>query len=267
VRKAASVSDLAGVLPWGRDESELIAELQSGSDAAFDWLVTHYHGPVFSLLYGMLGDSADAADCTQEVFLKAFRGIRAFRRGSSLKTWLYRIGVREALNHKRWRWRHSRRQISLDAERESEQGFAEPEAQTESPFDCMAAKELRDTVQRALLKVPEPYRAAVILRDLEGFSYEEISEVLEISVGTVKSRMLRGRRRLREILEPVLGEISSEAGNLPSNVVKVNGAVLNHSHTSSGIGQGCGRVVASNVLTGWTPEGHGSARLSAGGGK
>jgi RNA polymerase sigma-70 factor, ECF subfamily len=261
------VSDLAGVLPWGRDESELVAELQSGSDSAFDWLVTHYHGPVFSLLYGMLGDSADAADCTQEVFLKAFRGIRAFRRGSSLKTWLYRIGVREALNHKRWRWRHSRRQVSLEAERESEQGFAEPEAQTESPYDSLAAKELRDTVQRALLMVPEVYRAAVILRDLEGFSYEEISEVLEVSVGTVKSRMMRGRRWLRGILEPVLGDITSESHAVPQNVTASSTADADHSRAANAATMGRGRAAARRILSGWTPEGHGSATLSAGGGK
>src|SRR5712692_9321177 len=83
-RKAASVSDLARVLPWAQDEAELVMELQCGSDAAFDWLVTHYHAPVYSLIFGVIGDSADAADVTQEVFLKAFRGIRGFRRGSSL---------------------------------------------------------------------------------------------------------------------------------------------------------------------------------------
>jgi RNA polymerase sigma-70 factor (ECF subfamily) len=263
-RKAASVSDVAGVLPWGRDESALVAELQSGSDAAFDWLVTHYHGPVFSLLYGMLGDSADAADCTQEVFLKAFRGIRGFRRGSSLKTWLYRIGVREALNHKRWRWRHSRQQVSLESERESEMGFAEPEAQTESPFDSMAAKELRETVQKALSEVPESYRAAVILRDLEGFSYEEISEVLEISVGTVKSRMMRGRRWLREILEPMLGAIS---GQTRSETVPAEAVVTRVGHSHLGITRHLhGRAVANRNFSEWTPESH-AARFSAGGGK
>lgn len=261
------MSDLAGVLPWGRDESALVAELQSGSDAAFDWLVTHYHGPVFSLLYGMLGDSSDAADCTQEVFLKAFRGIRAFRRGSSLKTWLYRIGVREALNHKRWHWRHSRQQVSLEAERESEQGFAEPEAQTESPYDSVAAKELRDTVQRALTMVPEVYRAAVILRDLEGFSYEEISEVLDISVGTVKSRMMRGRRWLRDILEPVLGDITSEPYGVAQNASVANEAAVDRSQDASGLKLERGRAAARRILSGWTPEGHMSARFSAGGGK
>ncbi len=198
------MADLARVLPWGRDESELVAELQSGSDEAFDWLITHYHGHVYSLLYGMLSDSADAADSTQEVFLKAFRGIRAFRRGSSLKTWLYRIAVREALNSKRWRWRHLRNQTSLDAEREAEGNFAEPADSTESPFEWLAARELQEVVHRALQKVPGVYRTAVFLRDLEGLGYDEIAEVLEISVGTVKSRIMRGRQSLREILEPLL---------------------------------------------------------------
>jgi DNA-directed RNA polymerase specialized sigma24 family protein len=100
------VSDWAGALSWGRDESELVNELQAGSEAAFDWLVTHYHAPVFNLILGMLGDPSDAADGTQEVFLKAFKGIRNFRHGSSLKTWLYRIAIREALNHRRWFKRH-----------------------------------------------------------------------------------------------------------------------------------------------------------------
>src|ERR1700681_367738 len=113
-----TVSDWAGALSWGRDEGELVVELQAGSETAFDWLVTHYHGPVYNLILGMLGDVADAADGTQEVFLKAFRGIRGFRQGSSLKTWLYRISVRQALNHRRWCWRHHRQQVSIDAEEE-----------------------------------------------------------------------------------------------------------------------------------------------------
>src|SRR5579863_5776368 len=109
------MSDLAQILPWGRDEARLVNELQAGSEAAFDWLVTYYHAGVYNLVYGILSDPADAADVTQEVFLKAFRGIRGFRRSSSLKTWLYRIAVREALNQRRWWRRHCRRQISIDA--------------------------------------------------------------------------------------------------------------------------------------------------------
>src|SRR5437660_11702477 len=92
-----AVSDWASALSWGRDEADLVHELQAGSETAFDWLVTHYHGPVYNLTLGMLGDISDAADATQEVFLKAFGGIRTYNQGSSLKTWLYRIANRESL--------------------------------------------------------------------------------------------------------------------------------------------------------------------------
>src|SRR5271170_7145839 len=110
------MGELAHSLPWVRDEGELVTELQAGSDAAFDYLVTYYHANVYNLVYGILSDAADAADVTQEVFLRVFRGIRGFRRGSSLKTWLYRVSVRQALNHRRWCWRHHRQQVSIDAE-------------------------------------------------------------------------------------------------------------------------------------------------------
>ncbi|MBI3662402.1 MAG: sigma-70 family RNA polymerase sigma factor [Acidobacteria bacterium] len=199
------MSELARALSWGQDEAELVTELQAGSDAAFDWLVTYYHPPVFNLVYRMVGDSADAADVTQEVFLKAFKGIRGFRRGSSLKTWLYRIAIREALNQRRWFARHLRQQTSIDAP-DVAAGDApfELESTAASPHEQYAAHELQQTVQRALEMVPEVFRSAVVLRDLEGLSYEEVAEVLEVSVGTVKSRIVRGRRALREVLEPLL---------------------------------------------------------------
>src|SRR6266852_6458574 len=200
-----SVSDWASALSWGRDESELVTELQAGSETAFDWLVTHYHGPVYNLILSMLGETSDAADGTQEVFLKAFRGIRCFRQGSSLKTWLYRIALREALNHKRWFKRHLQKNISIDAEVEEGRSAIEIEDLGATPFDQLAAREIQQAVHQALQEIPEVFRGAVILRDLEGLSYEEIAEVLECSVGTVKSRILRGRRALREMLEPLLG--------------------------------------------------------------
>jgi RNA polymerase sigma-70 factor, ECF subfamily len=200
------VSDWASALSWGRDESELVHELQAGSETAFDWLVTHYHAPVYNLILGMLGDTSDAADGTQEVFLKAFRGIRKFRQGSSLKTWLYRIGIREALNHKRWFKRHLQKNVSIDAEPEVGREHIEIEDLGATPFDQLAALEIQGAVHGALQQVPDAFRSAVILRDLEGLSYEEVAEVLECSIGTVKSRILRGRRALREILEPLLSD-------------------------------------------------------------
>ncbi|PYT62409.1 MAG: RNA polymerase subunit sigma-24 [Acidobacteria bacterium] len=200
------MSDWASALSWGRDEAELVHELQASSETAFDWLVTHYHAPVYNLILGMLGDTSDAADGTQEVFLKAFRGIRNFHRGSSLKTWLYRIAIREALNHKRWFKRHAQKNVSIDAQPAEGRARIEVEDLGATPFEQLASQEIRVAVQSALQQVPEVFRSAVILRDLEDLSYEEVAEVLECSVGTVKSRILRGRRALKEILEPLLTE-------------------------------------------------------------
>lgn len=198
------MSDLAQTLSWGRNEGELVSELQAGSEAAFDWLVTYYHAGVYNLVYGILSDPTDAADVTQEVFLHAFRGIRGFRRGSSLKTWLYRISVRQALNHRRWCWRHHRQQVSIDDEENSAGGALALRDGDATPFERFASQEVQVKVRQALAAVPASFRSAVILRDLEGLSYEEVAEVLEVSVGTVKSRILRGRRVLKEILDPLL---------------------------------------------------------------
>lgn len=201
------MADFARALPWASDEAEFVTDLQAGSEAAFDLLVTHYQTPVYSLLYGMLGNSADAADAAQEVFLKAFRGMRGFRHGSSLKTWLYRIAVREALNQRRWWWRHRRQQVSLDAPDEATGAPAmDLEDEGASPFEQLASGEVQQVVHAGLARVPAVFRTAVILRDLEGFSYDEVAEVLEVSVGTVKSRIVRGRQALRQALAPWLDQ-------------------------------------------------------------
>jgi len=205
------MGELAHSLPWVRDEGELVTELQAGSDSAFDYLVTYYHSSVFNLVYGILSDRADAADVTQEVFLHVFRGIRGFRGGSSLKTWLYRISVRQALNHRRWCWRHHRMQTSIDTEDSEHNAVLELKDEEATPYEQCAAHETQITVRRALASVGPVFRSAVILRDLEGLSYEEIAEVLEVSVGTVKSRIMRGRRILKEILDPLLRAAQPES--------------------------------------------------------
>lgn len=220
------MSDWASALSWGGGEAELVHELQAGSETAFDWLVTHYHAPVYNLILGMLGDTSDAADGTQEVFLKAFRGIRQFRHGSSLKTWLYRIAIREALNQKRWFKRHLQKNVSIDAEPEEGQMRLEIPDNGGTPFEQLASHEIQDAVQAALQQVPDAFRSAVILRDLEGLSYEEVAEVLECSVGTVKSRILRGRRALKDILEPMLNEPKPEG----KPVANANGPVVSLGH-------------------------------------
>lgn len=221
------MSNLAQSLTWGRDEAELVTELQSGSDAAFDWLVMYYHAGVYNLAYGILSDAADAADVTQEVFLHAFKGIRGFRQGSSLKTWLYRISVRQALNHRRWCWRHHRQQVSIDVEEEGRNPAFQLQGSEASPFEQMETAEMQSRVREALSQVPTIFRSAVILRDLEGLSYEEVAEVLEVSVGTVKSRILRGRRMLREILDPLMHPARQPASRVADDLLKSADAIAN----------------------------------------
>jgi RNA polymerase sigma-70 factor, ECF subfamily len=209
------MAQMAQALAWGRDEAEVVTELQAGSAAAFDALIQHFHGPLFRLLCQMLGNSADAADTTQEVFLKAFRGIHGFRQGSSLKTWLYRIAIREALNQRRWWRRHQSKETSYSAGEMGDEPLGV--AADPTPFEVCATRETQQAVRRALARLPEAFRGAVVLRDLEGLAYEEIADVLEISIGTVKSRILRGRRTLKDLLEAELG--GAKAGAKPGGIM------------------------------------------------
>lgn len=225
------MSDLAQTLSWIQDETRLVSELQSGSDTAFDWLVTYYHASVYNVIYGVLSDRADAADVTQEVFLKAFRGINGFRQGSSLKTWLYRIAVRESLNHRRWWHRHCRNEVSIDASQREDQAVAQIQDLRATPFERLAAQETQAAVRNALALLPDAYRSAVILRDLEGLSYEEVAEVLETSVATVKTRILRGRRTLRKLLDPLL-----RAPGAPATARPVVPASSTERQISTGLG-------------------------------
>ena len=184
-----------------------MAELKSGSEDAFAWLIAHYSQPVHSLMYRMLDDPSDAADTTQEVFIKIFRGIGGFNSNSSLKTWIYRIALHEASNRRRWCFRHRRRETPIEpshdcqAEHTTSSLLEFLSDSSKSPLDNVYDSELRDRIEMELRAVPEPYRTTVILRDIEELSYEEIAEVLGVSLGTVKSRLMRGREALRKRLE------------------------------------------------------------------
>src|SRR5262249_27808938 len=151
----------------------------------------------------------DAPDVVQEVFLKVFRNVGLFRGESSLKTWIYRIAVNEARNQRRWFSRHRRQEVGLESEPGEPFGFQNwlPDP-GRSPFDVTLAHETRERIEEALAQVNPKFRAALVLREIEGLSYEEIAEILEISLGTVKSRILRGRDALRKSLagrlEPVV---------------------------------------------------------------
>jgi RNA polymerase sigma-70 factor (ECF subfamily) len=216
---ATVLGDLAGVVGARIEESSILAELKAGSEDAYSWLIAHYHQPVYSLVYRIVNDPADAADTTQEVFLKVFRGIKKFHGESSLKTWVYRIALHEASNRRRWWFRHKARETSMEPLQsgEPESGMTPGLKEVlvderESPLDNVVHQEIRARVETELRQVPEPYRTTVILRDIEELSYEEIAEITEVSLGTVKSRITRGRNALRKRLQQYIGDFGPALG-------------------------------------------------------
>src|SRR3954465_8412330 len=163
--RATTVGDLASAIPIRAEEASIITELRAGSDDAYAWLIAHYHQPIYSLVYRIIHDPADAADTTQEVFLKVFRGIKNFNGEASLKTWIYRIAIHEASNQRRWWFRHKRKECSMEpAENSSEfegreLGIVDTIAdQNDSPFECCMHEEIRTKVEIELKQVQEPYR-------------------------------------------------------------------------------------------------------------
>jgi RNA polymerase sigma-70 factor, ECF subfamily len=215
---ATILGELASAIGARSEEAAIVAELKAGSEAAYAWLIGEFQRPVYGLVYRVVSDPADAADTTQEVFLKVFRGMKHFHGESSLKTWIYRIALHEAANRKRWWFRHKAQETSIepaDSEAVSISDEAMQLALTdrhESPFDNVAHREVQLRVDAELRRVPEPYRTTLILRDLEEMSYEEIAEILQISLGTVKSRLTRGRQALKKLLAPYIREVGNELG-------------------------------------------------------
>lgn len=185
-------------------ESELLEKLKANDTDAFDRFVDIYSGDVFSLLYRLTENADDAAELTQETFLNAYRSIGRFRGDSGLKTWLFRIAVNESRNRFRW-WKRRKRErtISLDAViGDSEMTLSDVIADRgSSPEDEVLSRERRAALNAALLDLPIAFREAVILVDIEGLSYEETAIALDIGIGTVKSRISRGREELRRKLK------------------------------------------------------------------
>jgi RNA polymerase sigma-70 factor, ECF subfamily len=186
-------------------ESALVFELRSGVESAYETLIARFEQPVYNIVSRLMDDPTDAADVVQEVFLKVFRNIASFRQDASLKTWIYRIAVNEARNHRRWFSRHRRREVGLESDagscRENARSFEDwiPDP-GRSPYDVALDREAQILMEEALIGVNPKFRAALILREMEGLSYEEIGDILGISLGTVKSRILRGRDALRKNL-------------------------------------------------------------------
>jgi len=215
---AVSLGDFASAIGIRTQESAIIQELKAGSEEAYTWLVGEFHQPVYSVVYRILTDPADAADTTQEVFLKVFRGMKHFHGESSLKTWIYRIAIHEASNRRRWWFRHKAKETSMESGENSLEGpFAQDTNPAlvdhhKSPFEMVADHEVHARVEEELRQVAEPYRTAVVLRDIEELSYEEIAEITQVTLGTVKSRITRGRDALRKRLTGYVREVGSEIG-------------------------------------------------------
>jgi RNA polymerase sigma-70 factor (ECF subfamily) len=187
----------------------LVESLRDGSERAYEELLLRFQQPVYALALRLLDDQSEACDVVQEVFLKVFRNVGSFRGQSTLKTWIYRITVNEAHNARRWFFRHRRAEVELDKNPDECRSWKEiiPD-RSRSPFDEAFDSEQHIMIEAALKRINPIFREAVALRDISDLAYEEIAEILGVSLGTVKSRILRGREALREEL----------AGSLKSGV-------------------------------------------------
>lgn len=185
-------------------DSGLIENLRAKEAAAFDVLIERYSGDVYALLYRLTSDPEEAADLTQETFLHALRSIKSFRGESELKTWLFRIAINESRNRFRW-WKRRRRDqtLSLDATigDSDTQVWETISDNSISPDDEVLRRERTKALTEALGTLKAVYREAIVLCDIEGLTYEECAETLGTNIGTVKSRISRGREELRRQLK------------------------------------------------------------------
>jgi RNA polymerase sigma-70 factor, ECF subfamily len=233
-----TLGNLASALTLHTEEAALVAELRAGSDEAFTWLITRYHQPIYSLLARTVRDPGDAADLTQDVFVKIFRGIGSFHGESSLRTWIYRIALHEGLNQRRWWRRHKQQEVTIEMETVDcksgeptrlKEMLVDP---SESPYEMASHTEARERVEAALRQVPEPFRMTLILRDIEGFVYEEVAEMLGVNIGTVKSRLVRGRAALRQLLLAEEARRTTHAHATLAGATHANSARLAHEEAS-----------------------------------
>jgi RNA polymerase sigma-70 factor (ECF subfamily) len=197
------------------DDSVLVRQSQGGDVVAMERLILKYQNRIFNVILKMCGNSDDAAELTQEAFVKVIESIDRFKGRSSFYTWLFRIAVNLTLNYCQ---RHARTAMrSLDAEDTEHEGTADQllrdvlsDDRAVDPAMVAQSRELCDLAMDALLKLEEPQRAIIVLRDIEGMNYTEIADVLNVELGTVRSRLSRARGYLREILEATVNEGESK---------------------------------------------------------
>lgn len=179
----------------------LVARLKEGDEQAFAEVFQLYRDMVYTLCCKLLTEKAEAMDVTQEVFLTLFRKVRKFRGDCTLKTWLYRVTLNHAANRNRWwrrRLRHRTHSLTLNIG--DSETTINPHCPRPSPHRKVLSEELSRAIHSGLRELPFDQRAAIILRDVQGLTYEEIAEVTGVQIGTVKSRLARGRERLRRVL-------------------------------------------------------------------
>ena len=194
----------APAISWaevGHREAALVERCAAGDEAACAQLVEEHQRMVYHLALHLLGDREEALDLSQEVFLNVFRTIGRFRGQSAIRTWIYRIVVNQARNRQRWwRRRHRADQVSLDEHLERRGDFPEP-GDSGSPDRQFGRRQLAAQIWAALEHLPFDQRTAVVLREIDGLSYDEIAFSLGVAVGTVKSRLTRAREALRAELK------------------------------------------------------------------
>jgi len=182
-------------------EALFVSRLKANEDAAYDELVRIYSGSIYHVAYRMTGDAAEASDVVQDIFLKIFRNIGGFKGEAALKTWIFKIAFSEILNRLRW-WkrRHRFTTLSLDESANGDAASHSVRHAGPTPEEILQAKERENAIQQALWRLSGEHRSIIVLRDIEGFSYAEIAQVLGVSIGTVKSRLARARGDLKKSL-------------------------------------------------------------------
>ncbi|MES2103609.1 MAG: RNA polymerase sigma factor RpoE [Pseudomonadota bacterium] len=186
-------------------DQQLVERVQRGDKKAFELLVSKYQRKLMRLVSRLVHDQAEAEDVVQESFIKAYRALANFRGESAFYTWLYRIGVNTAKNYLVTQGR--RAPTSTDADIEEAETFVDADGLRDinTPESLLASKQIAETVNAAMLALPEELRNAITLREIEGLSYDEIAEVMLCPIGTVRSRIFRAREAIAEKLRPVLG--------------------------------------------------------------